>query len=85
MDGSYTKSDWEVIDEKKYYFDGAGWMVTGWQLIGKSWYYFYDTGAMAVNVWVGNYYMKEDGRMAISEWVQDGTYYVDENGLWVPK
>lgn len=85
VDGSYTKSDWEVIDEKKYYFDGAGWMVTGWQLIGKSWYYFYDNGAMAANVWVGNYYMKEDGRMAISEWVQDGTYYVDENGLWVPK
>lgn len=84
-DGSYTKSDWEVIDGQKYYFDADGWMATGWQLIGKNWYYFYDNGAMATNVWVGNYYLKSDGKMAISEWVQDGNYYVDENGLWVQK
>ena len=85
VDGSYTKSDWEVIDGQKYYFDADGWMVTGWRLIGKSWYYFYDNGAMAANVWIGNYYLKSDGKMAISEWVQDGTYYVDENGLWIQK
>ena len=84
-DGSYTKSDWEKIDGKKYYFDEAGWMVTGWQLIEKHWYYFYDQGEMAANTWVGNYYMKSDGKMAVSEWVQDGRFYVDENGLWVQK
>ena len=29
--------------------------------------------------------MKSDGKMAVSEWVQDGRFYVDENGLWVQK
>lgn len=38
---------------------------------------------MASDTWVGNYYLKSDGTMAVSEWVQDGKYYVDENGLWV--
>ena len=28
-DGSYTTSDWELIDGKLYYFDADGWMVTG--------------------------------------------------------
>ena len=29
-DGSYTTNGWEVINGAWYYFDGAGWMVTGW-------------------------------------------------------
>lgn len=29
-DGSYTTDDWEWIDGKWYFFDEAGWMVTGW-------------------------------------------------------
>ena len=82
-DGSYTTSNWEWINGKWYYFDASGWMVTGWQWIGGNWYYLYSDGAMASNHWVGNYYLKSDGTMAVSEWVQDGQYYVDENGLWV--
>ena len=57
-------------------------MVTGWLQSGKDWYYLGSSGAMATNTWVGNYYLKADGKMAVSEWVQDGKYYVDENGLW---
>ena len=83
-DGSYTTSDFELINGKWYYFDYAGWMVTDWLQIGKDWYYFDSSGAMVTNVWVGNYYLKADGKMAVSEWVQDGAYYVDENGVWVP-
>ena len=82
-DGSYTTSDWEWIHGKWYYFDASGWMMTGWQWIENSWYYLYDHGAMASDIWVGNYYLKANGKMAVSEWVQDGRYYVDENGLWV--
>lgn len=29
-DGSCTKSDWEFIEGKWYYFDAEGWMVSGW-------------------------------------------------------
>lgn len=82
-DGSYTALNWKKIDEKWYYFDASGWMVTGWQKVGDNWYYLYDDGVMASDTWVGNYYLKSDGTMAVSEWVQDGKYYVDENGLWV--
>ena len=81
-DGSYTTSDWELINGKYYYFDGAGWMLTGWIKLGEDWYYCDASGAMVTNAWVGNYYLKADGKMAVSEWVQDGKYYVDENGLW---
>lgn len=30
VDGSCTKSDWEFIEGKWYYFDAEGWMVSGW-------------------------------------------------------
>ena len=79
-DGSYTRSGWEMIDGSWYYFDGAGWMVTGWLNLGQAWYYLDPSGAMVSSAWVGNYYLKADGKMAVSEWVEDGKYYVDENG-----
>ena len=83
-DGSYTTADWELINGKWYYFDDAGWMLTGWIKLDEGWYYLDPSGAMVANTWVGNYYLKSDGRMAVSEWVQDGKYYVDENGMWAP-
>lgn len=81
-DGSYTKSDWEKIDGKYYYFDNAGWMVTGWQLIEGKWYYMDGSGVKVTNAWIGNYYVDDSGIMATDTWV--GNYYVDENGVWVP-
>ena len=38
---------------------------------------------MLTSQWIGAYYVKEDGTMARSEWVDNGRYYVDENGVWV--
>ena len=84
-DGGYTTSDWEYIDDKWYYFDALGWMQTGWQYINDKWYYLDSSGAMVINAWIGNYYVKYDGSMAVDEWVENGSYYVDESGLWVPK
>lgn len=81
-DGSYTKSDWEKIDGKYYYFDNAGWMVTGWQLIEGKWYYMDGSGVKVTNAWIGNYYVDGSGVMATDTWI--GNYYVDENGVWVP-
>ena len=80
-DGSYTRSGWELINGSLYYFDEAGWMVTGWVKLGQDWYYLNSSGAMVTNAWIGNYYLKEDGRMAVSEWVDNGKYYVNEQGV----
>lgn len=81
-DGSYTRSDWEKIDGKYYYFDNAGWMVTGWKLIEGKWYYINGSGVKITNAWIGNYYVDGSGVMATDTWI--GNYYVDENGVWVP-
>ena len=84
-DGSYTQADWAMINGNWYYFDSAGWMVTGWINLEKEWYYCSDTGAMVANAWVGNYFLKSDGTMAREEWVENGKYYVDENGMYDPE
>lgn len=39
-DGGYTRNGFEMINGKTYYFDAAGWMVTGWKQVGEDWYYF---------------------------------------------
>ena len=82
QDGSYTKSDFEVINGQTYYFDSNGYMVTGWQKINDKDYYFNESGAMVTDAWVGNYYLQQDGSMATNKWI--GNYYVDSNGLWTP-
>lgn len=38
-DGSYTKNDWELIEENWYHFDENGWMQTGWLEVDGEWYY----------------------------------------------
>lgn len=84
-DGSYTKSDWEEIDGKRYYFDASGWMKTGWLLLEGKWYYLDASGAMKTGwQWVGGkcYYMDESGVMAADTWI--GEDYVDGSGAWVP-
>ena len=84
-DGSYTTSDWELIDGKMYYFDANGWMVTGWLKVDGNWYYLSASGAMLTGwqqiseKW---YYLNSDGVMAADTWV--GEYYVDADGVWVP-
>lgn len=54
---------WQRINGKWYYMDttGDGRMLTGWQLIDNTWYYMYDSGAMAENTWIGNYYVNGSG------------------------
>ena len=46
MDGSYTRSGWELIDGKWYHFDSKGWMETGWIKLSGKWYYLNGSGAM---------------------------------------
>lgn len=81
-DGSYPVAKFETINDKKYYFDNVGYMVTGWKLIDKDWYYFNDSGVMAKKQWIDNYYLGKGGKMAKSQWI--GVHYVDASGLWQP-
>ena len=86
-DGRMATNSW--VDSNRYYVgnDGA-WIKdygnkTGWQKEGSTWYY-YKNGSAVRNTWIGNYWLGADGRMATSAWVDNGRYYVDGNGLWVP-
>lgn len=46
-DGSYTVSNWQMIDGKWYFFDSRGYMVTGWiDWNGESYYCDPESGAM---------------------------------------
>ena len=85
-DGRMATNSW--VDSNRYYVgnDGAwikGYGKSGWQKEGSAWYYYKD-GTLVRNAWAGNYWLGADGRMAISAWVDNGRYYVDGNGLWVP-
>ena len=84
-DGSYTRSGWEYIGGKWYYFDQNGWMVTGWQKGKGSWYYMESNGAMVSSdwKWINSkcYYFDKNGKMAADTWI-DGSY-VDASGVWI--
>ena len=83
-DGSYTRNNWEMINGSWYYFDGAGWMVTGWLKLGNNWYYLNPGNGAMVTGWLqlGStwYYMNGSGAMATDTWI--GNSYVDANGVW---
>ena len=83
-DGSYPRSQWEDIDGSRYYFDAAGWMVTGWQQIGGVWYYMSAGGQMQTGwQWIGGswYYLNEEGKMQTG-WQKVGGiwYYMNGSG-----
>ena len=83
-DGSYTRNNWEMINGSWYYFDGAGWMVTGWLKLGNNWYYLNPGNGAMVTGWLqlGStwYYMNGSGAMETDTWI--GNSYVDANGVW---
>ena len=88
QDGSYTKSDFEVINGQTYYFDANGYMVTGWQKINDKDYYFNESGAMVTDAWIGNYYVDSNGLWTPDQWIvsngkywyrhQDGSYTIND-------
>ena len=52
---------WAKVNGKWYYMNGSGAMQTGWLHHGNNWYYLDASGAMATNIWIGNYYVNESG------------------------
>lgn len=65
--GWYAKNQWVRIDEKWYYFNNKGYIVTGWKKLNGNWYYFHKDGSMA------NCYTTADGCYlgANGVWVQE--------------
>ena len=83
QDGTYTKNDFEVIDNQTYYFDNDGYRVTGWKQVENDKYYFNAYGIMATDQWINTYYyVDENGKMVKNKWL--GIYYLDSNGVWQP-
>ena len=76
---------WQNVGGTWYYMNNSGAMLTGWQVIGGAWYYLDGSGAMHTG-WIrlGEtwYYLTASGAMAANTWI--GSYYVDENGEWIP-
>ena len=94
-DGKMVTENW--VDNNRFYVDKTGKKdpsikkkviindELGWQKRnGGEWYYYEKDGSLARNKWVGNYWLGADGKMAKSAWVDNGRYYVDSSGKWVP-
>ena len=62
-----------MISGSWYYFNGAGYMVTGWQNLGGFWYYFYESGAMASDTRINGDYVDENG-----VWIPEPTIHVHD-------
>ena len=83
-DGTYPAGKFENIGGKTYYFNKAGYMVTGWQYIGGKWYYFNSDGAMRTG-WLYDggawYYLNGSGVMVIGLQRIGGIgYYFNRSG-----
>ena len=94
-DGKMVTDNW--VDNDRFYVDKSGKKdpsikkkviindELGWQKRnGGEWYYYEKDGSLARNKWVGDYWLGSDGKMAKSAWVDNGRYYVDSSGKWVP-
>ena len=95
-DGKMATNAW--VDNGRYYVGANGaWdknaknsetakpveKKQGWKKENNVWYYYNEDGTLARNKWAGNYWLGSDGKMATNAWVDNGRYYVDDNGAWV--
>ena len=71
-DGSIYKSSWIVSNNRWYYADANGRIVTSWMEINGVWYYFSVTDSTA----------NPEGSMLAGTTTPDG-YKLDSNGAWV--
>ncbi len=79
-DGSYPANQWELIGNTYYYFNAAGYMMTGWLQLGNTWYYLgaSNDGAMVTGwqtIGGATYYFAESGAMAANWKEINGTWY----------
>ena len=87
VDGRMVTNSW--VDNNNYYVGHDGLWVKnaqkpGWTQKSGAWYYYNTQGQMVRNAWAGNYWLGSDGKMATNSWVDNGRYYVDSTGKWIP-
>ena len=81
-----TRSAWKLIDNKWYYFDANGYMLTGWVELKEGFYLLGEKGDMLTgwqnldNKWF--YFDKSSGLMLTNTTTPDG-YKVDASGAWI--
>lgn len=61
-DGSYTRNNWQIINDSYYFFNESGYMRTGWIPWNNRWYYCGPDGALWANARTPDgYYVGGDG------------------------
>lgn len=51
---TYYKSEWAIINERKYRFDNSGYALKDWQKIDGKWYFFETTGDLQCALYVSD-------------------------------
>ena len=80
------------VDNGRYYVGTNGaWVKNakkaipkkqGWVKENGLWLH-YSNGVTTKNAWVGDYWLGRNGVMATNAWVDNGRYYVGQDGSWV--
>ena len=90
LDAEKKEIGWQQIDNKWYFFDEKGKMLTDiWLNDNNNWYYFSDSGEMIKDEWkqYNNdwFYCNNDGKMLNSVWIKfgDNWFFLDETGKMV--
>ena len=86
---NYHEPGWQKIDDKWFYYDQGGHMLTGWQEIDGAWYFLSSKTGMATGwqtIKGKTYYFrsegKDAGKMCTGKTEIDGVVYqFDENGV----
>ena len=81
---AYPVNEWVKVGNRRYHFDGAGWMHSGWLSLSGRWYWLSSDGAMRTGwqlVGPAWYYMGPDGAMWTGKkGIGGATYYLDPSG-----
>ena len=61
-DAKYSGGKWNQNNQGWWWADKSGWYPKAqWVRIDGKYYYFYDSGYLAVDTWVGDYYVDKNG------------------------
>ena len=91
-DGNYLKDCWLGLNNNWFRFKDEYAISNDWfKDSNGDWYYFDNNCYMKTGwvYWKGDYYYMNTnhdgyyGKMLTNQWVDNGKYYVDENGVWV--
>lgn len=82
----FIRASWKFIDNKWYFFDTNGYMLTGWVELPEGYYLLGDKGDMLTGWQLSNnkwYYMDINSGLMLSNTTTPDGYKVDASGAWV--